>query len=170
MWYFFIGFGDFVPTFQPNQVCKSTHEQNKKWKISKKKKSNLIWIGRTIWIYVLCLRGVHNFLVYIRPRLFSDDNGLHCKVSRLFIIYTRCSFEFIYNTLQIVHSNAIQSLRVFRGLRSKHLTRLEKQLADNIKSTQSRIWHGVTKDVSYLRRILSEVYMMKFRVNIILSF
>lgn len=65
-----------------------------------------------------------------------------------------------------MYSNAIQSFCVVRGLRSKHLTRLEKQLSDNIKSTQSRIWQGVTKDVSYLRRILNEVYMMKFRVNI----
>lgn len=52
-----------------------------------------------------------------------------------------------------------------RGLRSKHLTRLEHQLADNIKATQSRIWNGVTKDVGYLRRILNEVYIMKFKVN-----
>lgn len=72
--------------------------------------------------------------------------------------------EFIFKTyLECL----FQSFFVFRGLRSKHLTRLEKQLADNIKSTQSRIWHGVTKDVSYLRRILNEVYLMKFRVNYI---
>lgn len=50
-------------------------------------------------------------------------------------------------------------------MRSKHLARLEHQLSENIKATQSKIWNGVTKDVSYLRRILNEVYMMKFKVN-----
>lgn len=117
-----------------------------------------VFVGRPIWIYVLCLRGFHNFLVYLWPRLFSHDNGIHCKVSVVYEHFLVCLFCSTY-------FNAIQSFAVDRGLQSKHLTRLEKQLADNIKSTQSRIWNGVTKDVSYLRRILNEVYMMKFRVN-----
>lgn len=49
-------------------------------------------------------------------------------------------------------------------MRSKRITRLEHQLSGNIKATQHRIWQGVTKDVGYLRRILNELYMMKFKV------
>lgn len=52
-----------------------------------------------------------------------------------------------------------------RGMRSKRIARLEHQLSENIKTTQNRIWQGVTKDVGYLRRILNEVYMMKFKVR-----
>lgn len=47
---------------------------------------------------------------------------------------------------------------------SKRIARLEHQLSENIKATQNRIWTGVTKDVSFLRRILNEVHMMKFKV------
>lgn len=50
-------------------------------------------------------------------------------------------------------------------MRSKRITRLEHQLSENIKVTHNRIWNGVTKDVSYLRTILNEIYMMKFKVN-----
>lgn len=50
-------------------------------------------------------------------------------------------------------------------MRSKRITRLEQQLSGNIKATQHRIWQGVTKDVGYLRRILNELYMMKFKVG-----
>lgn len=53
----------------------------------------------------------------------------------------------------------------FRGMRSKRITRLEHQLSENIKITHNRIWNGVTKDVSYLRRILNEIYMLKFKVQ-----
>ncbi|KAJ6635031.1 Open rectifier potassium channel protein 1 [Pseudolycoriella hygida] len=52
---------------------------------------------------------------------------------------------------------------IARGMRSKRITRLEHQLSENIKITQNRIWSGVTKDVSYLRRILNEIYMLKFK-------
>lgn len=55
--------------------------------------------------------------------------------------------------------------RLHRGMRSKRITRLEHQLSENIKLTQNRIWSGVTKDVSYLRRILNEIYMLKFKVH-----
>lgn len=50
-------------------------------------------------------------------------------------------------------------------MRSKRITRLEHQLSENIKITQNKIWSGVTKDVSYLRRILNEIYMLKFKVR-----
>lgn len=48
-------------------------------------------------------------------------------------------------------------------MRSKRILRLEQQLSDNIRLTHNRIWGGVTKDVSYLRRILNEVQMMKLK-------
>ncbi|XP_037935600.1 open rectifier potassium channel protein 1 [Teleopsis dalmanni] len=52
---------------------------------------------------------------------------------------------------------------ITRGLQSKKLAKLEQQLSTNIKSTQNRIWNGVTKDVGYLRRILNELYIIKFK-------
>lgn len=55
---------------------------------------------------------------------------------------------------------------IARGMRSKRIARLEQQLSDNIKLTHNRIWNGVTKDVGYLRRILNEIYLMKFRVSV----
>lgn len=57
---------------------------------------------------------------------------------------------------------------IARGMRSKRIARLENQLAENIKLTHQRIWHGVGKDVGYLRKILHEVYLMRFRVSIII--
>ncbi|XP_073829290.1 open rectifier K[+] channel 1 [Musca autumnalis] len=52
---------------------------------------------------------------------------------------------------------------ITRGLQSKKLAQLEQQLSSNIKATQHRIWSGVTKDVGYLRRILNELYILKFK-------
>lgn len=52
-----------------------------------------------------------------------------------------------------------------RGMRSKQITRLEHQLSENIKLTQQRIWTGVTRDVSYLRKIFNEIYIMRFKVK-----
>lgn len=50
-------------------------------------------------------------------------------------------------------------------MRSKQITRLEHQLSENIKLTQQRIWTGVTRDVSYLRKIFNEIYIMRFKVD-----
>lgn len=54
---------------------------------------------------------------------------------------------------------------IARGMQSKKIGRLEQQLTDNIKLTHNRIWSEVSKDVGYLRRILNEVYIMRFRVR-----
>lgn len=54
---------------------------------------------------------------------------------------------------------------IARGMQSKKIARLEQQLMDNLKLTHNRLWNGVSKDVSYLRRILNEVNIMRFRVN-----
>lgn len=59
---------------------------------------------------------------------------------------------------------------IARGMRSKRIARLENQLAENIKLTHQRIWHGVGKDVGYLRKILNEVYLMRFRVSLVLIY
>lgn len=53
---------------------------------------------------------------------------------------------------------------LFRGMQSKRIARLEHQLSVNIHNTQHRIWTGVTKDLSFLRHILNEVNLMKFKV------
>ncbi|XP_055610133.1 open rectifier potassium channel protein 1 isoform X2 [Uranotaenia lowii] len=52
---------------------------------------------------------------------------------------------------------------IAKGLAHKKVQRLEKILAHNVKETQARVWNGVTKDISYLRKILNEVYMLKFK-------
>ncbi|XP_055545751.1 open rectifier potassium channel protein 1 isoform X2 [Wyeomyia smithii] len=52
---------------------------------------------------------------------------------------------------------------IAKGLAHKKVQRLQKALAMNVMETQQRVWHGVTKDVSYLRKILNEVYMLKFK-------
>ncbi|XP_039437335.1 open rectifier potassium channel protein 1 [Culex pipiens pallens] len=52
---------------------------------------------------------------------------------------------------------------IAKGLAHKKVQRLEKLLAVNVKETQQRVWNGVTKDISYLRKILNEVYMLKFK-------
>ncbi|XP_055903223.1 open rectifier potassium channel protein 1 isoform X2 [Eupeodes corollae] len=98
-----IGFGDFVPTFQPHQ-----------------------------------------------PRKFG---GLF-TVYQIFIIVW-----FIFSLGYLVMIMTFIS----KGLRSKKLAMLEYQLSENIKATQNRIWSGVTKDVGYLRRILNELYIIKFK-------
>lgn len=53
-----------------------------------------------------------------------------------------------------------------RGLKSKKIAHLEHQLAINLKQTQNKIWNGVQKDVGYLRKILNEIYMLKFKVRL----
>lgn len=107
--------------------------------------------GGNIRILISYLRSIYNILVYIWPGIFGDGYGLHCQVS--------------LNSLLFDTTRYLCPYLCFRGLQSKHITRLEHQLSENIRSTQNRIWNGVQKDVSYLRRILNEVYMMKFKVG-----
>lgn len=52
-----------------------------------------------------------------------------------------------------------------RGLRSKKITRLEKIVKQNIKNTHEKIWRGFSKDIGYLRRLMNELYMAKFKVS-----
>ncbi|KAL7032741.1 hypothetical protein ACKWTF_007390 [Chironomus riparius] len=52
---------------------------------------------------------------------------------------------------------------LIKGLRSKKVKRIEHNLAINIKETQKKIWSGVQRDVGYIRKILNEVYFLKFK-------
>ncbi|CRK99224.1 CLUMA_CG012564, isoform A [Clunio marinus] len=52
---------------------------------------------------------------------------------------------------------------IIKGLRSKQIKRIEHQLAMNIKETRNKIWHGVSKDVGYIRKILNEVHLLKIK-------
>uniref|UniRef100_A0A182QZ56 Potassium channel domain-containing protein n=1 Tax=Anopheles farauti TaxID=69004 RepID=A0A182QZ56_9DIPT len=52
---------------------------------------------------------------------------------------------------------------IAKGISHKKIQELEKIVASNLKETQHRVWNGVTKDISYLRKILNEVYMLKFK-------
>nr|CAD7443873.1 unnamed protein product [Timema bartmani] len=55
---------------------------------------------------------------------------------------------------------------ITRAMRSKRITRLEHKLAANIKMTQSKIAHGFAKDVTYLRRVLNELYLLKLKYRL----
>lgn len=91
-------------------------------------------------------------MVYYRSWIFGDDIRIYCKVKSN---KQRNLNHWIYNSNPIFNH---------RGMRSKRIARLEHQLSENIKTTQHRIWNGVTKDVGYLRRILNELYLIKFKV------
>lgn len=50
---------------------------------------------------------------------------------------------------------------ISRAMRSKTLEHL---FLERLKHTHSKIWHQFTKDVVYIRRILNESYLLKFKV------
>lgn len=52
------------------------------------------------------------------------------------------------------------------AMRSKRVARLERKLAINIKHTHSKLWSSLARDVSYLRRVLNEMYVMKLKVKL----
>ncbi|XP_046382665.1 open rectifier potassium channel protein 1 isoform X2 [Ischnura elegans] len=51
---------------------------------------------------------------------------------------------------------------ITRAMRSKRMLDLEKKMAHKIKRTQSKLWRGM-RDMGYLRRLLNEVYLLKFK-------
>lgn len=53
---------------------------------------------------------------------------------------------------------------ITRGMRSKQIAKLERKLASNIKSTQSKIWHGFTRDAGILRKVINEIHMLRYKV------
>ncbi|XP_021913562.1 open rectifier potassium channel protein 1 isoform X2 [Zootermopsis nevadensis] len=49
------------------------------------------------------------------------------------------------------------------AMQSKKMARIERKLANNIKQTHSKLWNTFTRDVSYLRRVLNEMYVMTLK-------
>lgn len=148
-----IGFGDKVATFQEHQVRGYFVFFEV---LSLNHFSRLYIAGTRVWRIVHVLSDIYNILVHFGPRLFGHDFRIYCQVS---------GYIFVYQMQNGSSYSIVFYSRDCRGMRSKRLTRLEHQLSENIKATQQRIWQGVTKDVGYLRRILNEVYLMKFKVS-----
>jgi ABC-type maltose transport system permease subunit len=55
---------------------------------------------------------------------------------------------------------------ITRAMRSKKMAQLERKLATNIKQTHSKLWNSLTRDVSYLRHIINEMYVLTLKVII----
>jgi hypothetical protein len=53
---------------------------------------------------------------------------------------------------------------ITRALRSSRIRRLEHRMANKLKN--AKLWQGATKDMQYLRRVLNELYMLKFKVRL----
>lgn len=88
-----IGFGDYVPTFAPNQVwspLKIQKNQYSEWIF-------LITVGN-IWLHVLRLRSVYHILVYLWSWISCHDNGIYSQVSIMFLLLSFFSFSFLYST------------------------------------------------------------------------
>lgn len=52
---------------------------------------------------------------------------------------------------------------ISRAMRSKHINKLERKVANTLRQTQSKIWNEFVTDVNYLRRVLNELYLMKVK-------
>lgn len=131
-----IGFGDFVPTFQPHQV------------------------NSEFWIICLNIKYAESFFCSVLTNLLllieqERTFGIYFAFYQIFILVW-----FIFGLSYILMLIGF----IARGMQHKKIRRFEEQLADNIKMTHNRIWHGVSKDVGYLRRILNEIYIMRVRV------
>uniref|UniRef100_A0A1B6FNI7 Potassium channel domain-containing protein n=1 Tax=Cuerna arida TaxID=1464854 RepID=A0A1B6FNI7_9HEMI len=50
-----------------------------------------------------------------------------------------------------------------RVMKSKRVRNIEHKLALTIKSTQSKIWNEFSQDITYLRRMLNEMYLLKIQ-------
>lgn len=55
---------------------------------------------------------------------------------------------------------------ISRAMRCKKVAYLERKLAQNLKQTHSKILNEFSRDVSYVRRLLNELYLLKFKVRI----
>lgn len=135
-----IGFGDFVPTFQPHQVNNLTQIINK----------------------------INSFCS--RKNVLNADCIFLLKQERTFGIYFLFYeiFVLIWFVFGLCYILMLIGF-IARGMQSKKIRDFEKQLAENIKITHNRIWTGVSKDVGYLRRILNEIYIMRVRVCFVIS-
>ncbi|KAL1139199.1 hypothetical protein AAG570_009258 [Ranatra chinensis] len=52
---------------------------------------------------------------------------------------------------------------IVKAMKSKKLNQMEKKLVNRLKKTQSKLWNEFTQDVSSIRRILNEIYLMKIK-------
>ncbi|XP_059621485.1 open rectifier potassium channel protein 1 [Phlebotomus argentipes] len=50
-----------------------------------------------------------------------------------------------------------------KAYQSRRVKQLEHKLAVSLKETQTRVWHGVTKDIGFLRKMLNELHMLNFK-------
>lgn len=72
-----IGFGDFVPTFNAEQVRSLRAFQS----FDRKLIVSCLISGEKLRHHVSRIRSIHYILVYIWSRLSRHDNEFHCKVS-----------------------------------------------------------------------------------------
>lgn len=54
---------------------------------------------------------------------------------------------------------------ISRAMRCKKVAYLERKLAQNLKQTHMKILNEFSRDVSYVRRLLNEMYLLKFKVR-----
>lgn len=55
---------------------------------------------------------------------------------------------------------------ISRAMRCKKVAYLERKLAQNLKQTHMKILNEFSRDVSYVRRLLNEMYLLKFKVRV----
>ncbi|XP_037032476.1 open rectifier potassium channel protein 1-like isoform X4 [Bradysia coprophila] len=114
------------------------------------------------WPYV---RSVYYSFVTLTTIGFGDfvptfQDGQARKFGLSFVFYQ--IFIPIWNFIGVGYFIMIIGF-IAKGMQSKRVAQLEHQLSMNIKGTQHRIWTEFTKDVNFLRRILNEAHLMKFR-------
>lgn len=123
-------------------------------------------VSSSVWNLDFDSHLLHFF--FTRTRISRYDHWISSQVSlwfkhgkALFILMMSLFWAFFHKTSTFSSSLLINH----RGLRSKRIKRIEHNLAINLKETHRRIWNGVTKDVGYIRKVLNEVYFMKFKVS-----
>lgn len=52
---------------------------------------------------------------------------------------------------------------ISRAMRCQQMSKIEQKLSHNLKVTQSRVWNEFMKDITYVRRMLNEMYLIKFK-------
>uniref|UniRef100_A0A8D8U251 Open rectifier potassium channel protein 1 n=3 Tax=Cacopsylla melanoneura TaxID=428564 RepID=A0A8D8U251_9HEMI len=52
---------------------------------------------------------------------------------------------------------------ISRGMRCQQMSKIEQKLSQNLKLTQSKVWNEFMKDITYVRRMMNEMYLIKFR-------
>ncbi|XP_008469490.1 open rectifier potassium channel protein 1 isoform X1 [Diaphorina citri] len=52
---------------------------------------------------------------------------------------------------------------ISRAMRCQQMSKIEQKLSQNLKMTQSKVWNEFMKDITYVRRMLNEMYLIKFR-------